>query len=101
MPASSFHLHLHIPYRGWTNNLLKNPCYRMGLSAPNVEAKSLHNRNKLSLNRKGMTAFAAFLLSFLQEYAARRFLVLDAVPHLSIWILIIFKIQIGGNSNGI
>ncbi|NBH85799.1 hypothetical protein D7X88_17840 [bacterium C-53] len=28
-----------------------------------VEAKSLHNRNKLSLNRKGVTAFAVFLLS--------------------------------------
>ena len=37
----------------------------MGFCTLKVEAKSLHNRSKLSLNRKGMTAFAVFLLSFL------------------------------------
>ncbi len=30
----------------------------MGFCTLKVEAKSLHNRNKLSLNRKGITAFA-------------------------------------------
>ena len=42
----------------------KNPRYLKGPSTLQVEAKSLHKRNKLSLNRKGMTAFAVFLLSF-------------------------------------
>ena len=36
----------------------------MGLCTSKVEVKSLYNRNKLSLNRKGITAFAVFLLSF-------------------------------------
>jgi len=35
-----------------------------GLFALQVEVKSLHNRNKLSLNRKGITALAFFLLPF-------------------------------------
>ena len=36
----------------------------MGLSTPQVEVKFLHNRNKFSKDRKGVTAFAVFLLSF-------------------------------------
>ncbi|MCI8708852.1 MAG: hypothetical protein HFG98_04810 [Dorea sp.] len=35
-----------------------------GLPALQVEVKSLHNRNKFSLNRKGVTALTVFLLSF-------------------------------------
>ncbi|NBJ82646.1 hypothetical protein D5274_12480 [bacterium 1XD42-94] len=35
-----------------------------GLSTPQVEVKFLHNRNKFSIDRKGVTAFAVFLLSF-------------------------------------
>ncbi|NBK94298.1 hypothetical protein D5278_20500 [bacterium 1XD21-13] len=38
-----------------------------GLCTSKVEVKSLHNRNKFSLNRKGVTAFAVFLLSLFAE----------------------------------
>ena len=35
-----------------------------GLSTQEVEVKSLHIRTKISINRKGTTALAVFLLSF-------------------------------------
>jgi len=35
-----------------------------GLSTQEVEVKSLHIRTKISINRKGTTAFTVFLLSF-------------------------------------
>ena len=35
-----------------------------GLSTQEVEVKSLHIRTKIFINRKGVTAFAVFLLSF-------------------------------------
>ena len=38
-----------------------------GLSTQEVEVKSLYIRTKISINRKGVTAFAVFLLSFLAE----------------------------------
>ncbi|TFZ92984.1 hypothetical protein E5F26_07530 [Clostridioides difficile] len=34
-----------------------------GLCTPKVEVKFLHIRNKFSINRRGLTAFAVFLLS--------------------------------------
>jgi len=34
-----------------------------GLCTSKVEVKSLHIRNKITINRKGITAFAVFLLS--------------------------------------
>lgn len=63
MPANSFHLH--ILYRRWADNLLKKNLINLwGISALKVEVKSLHDRNEFSKNRKGVTAFAIFLLSF-------------------------------------
>ena len=38
-----------------------------GLSTQEVEVKSLHIRTKIPINRKGVTAFAVFLLSFFAE----------------------------------
>ncbi len=35
-----------------------------GLSTQEVEVKSLHIRTNISINRKGVTALAVFLLSF-------------------------------------
>ena len=35
-----------------------------GFSTQEVEVKSLHIRTNISINRKGVTAFAVFLLSF-------------------------------------
>ncbi len=49
---------IHIPYRGWADSLQKNLAVAWRLSALQVEVKSLYNRNKLSLNCKGMTVFA-------------------------------------------
>ncbi|NBH86447.1 hypothetical protein D7X88_18640 [bacterium C-53] len=38
-----------------------------GLCTQQVEVKYLHIRTKISINRKGITAFAVFLLSFFAE----------------------------------
>ena len=42
----------------------KIPVSVRGLSTQEVEVKSLHIRTKISINRKGTTAFTVFLLSF-------------------------------------
>ena len=52
-------------YRGWVDYLLiKIPISTWELHDLKIEAKNQHNKNKFSTNRKGVTAFAVFLLSF-------------------------------------
>ncbi|NJI63862.1 hypothetical protein GSQ43_00030 [Clostridioides difficile] len=66
-----------------------------GLCTSKVEVKSLYNRNKLSLNRKGVAAFAVFLLSFFAEHCNTHiFSVGCRSPPAN---LDFQKIQIGGN----
>ena len=38
--------------------------HTLGLCTPKAEVKYLHKRNRISISRKGVTAFAVFLLSF-------------------------------------
>ena len=65
MPASSFHLHLHIPHRGWADNLLKKSLFLIWLFyALKRDVKYLHKKAFTSHSRNGLTAFAVFLLSF-------------------------------------
>ena len=64
MPTSNG-FYLHISYRGYpAKKILVNI---WGLCTSKVEIKSLYNRNIFSLNRKGVVAFAVFLLSFFAE----------------------------------
>ena len=63
MPVSS-DLYLHIPYKVWTDNPLKRILVNTrGFCTKQVEVKSLYIRTKISINRKGLKAFAVFLLS--------------------------------------
>ena len=62
----------------------------------NVEVQSPYNRITISYNRKGHRAFAVFFCRFLLESAIGLLVVLGVVRHLSIWILNISKIQMGG-----
>ena len=61
-----------------------------------VEVQSPYNRITISYNRKGHRAFAVFLLSIFVGKCHRLLVVLGVVRHLSIWILNISKIQMGG-----
>ena len=61
--SSSFYFHMR--YRGWVDYpLIKIPASTRELSDLKIEAKNQHNKIKFSTNRKGVTAFAVFLLSF-------------------------------------
>lgn len=63
MPVSS-DFYLHIPYKVWTDNPLKRILVNTrGFCTKQVEVKSLYIRTKISINRKGLKAFAVFLLS--------------------------------------
>ena len=83
--SSSFYFHM--LYRGWVDYLIiKIPVSTWGLYDLKIGAKNQHNKIKFSTNRRGVTASAVFLLSFLQEYVIRLFWVSVAVRRLSIWI---------------
>ena len=62
MPASR-DFYLYIPYKGWMGSPLKKSLSAQGGCTRQVEVKSLYIRTKISINRKGLTAFAVFLLS--------------------------------------
>ena len=63
----NYGFYLQIPYRRWADNLLKKSSVTHGGFLLQIEVKYLHNRNKNSVNRKGLAAFAVFLLSFFAE----------------------------------
>ena len=68
--SSSFYFHL--LYRGWVDYLLKKiPVSTWGLPDLKIEAKYRRNENKFFIDRKGVTAFAVFLLSFFAGLRSR------------------------------